>query len=344
MTVDAETIGSMMSLQGVLDATLSAVLPRGTRAALINFPNHHNVGDPALYLGGLRALARIGVRLTYRCHHRTYDRAALEHELSNGTAVILISGGGSLGDQYPPQQTREQVLMDFPDVPTIQLPQSMWFEDPVNLDRFAGIVARHRRLTLLWRDQRSLETATQAFDAFSTLCPDLVFGLGELVRPCDPVQDVVWLRRDDRESSSGGRTGGGEDASHRGIEPIDWFDWSPEEALGDADGIALAYRSGDLIDRTIADPASWPELALTIAPLVRRRLHFGMRVLARGRTVVSDRLHAVLLAYLMGIPAIAVDNRTGKVSGFMDTWLSDDPGIEMAATHGEALDRALTLG
>jgi exopolysaccharide biosynthesis predicted pyruvyltransferase EpsI len=277
------------------------------------------------------------VRLTYRCHHRTYDRTALAKVLATGTDVILISGGGSLGDQYPPQGTREKVLTDFPDVPTIQLPQSMWFDDPANLDRFAGVVARHRNVTFLWRDQRSLDRSTTAFGAKSFLCPDLVFGLGKLSRPCEPTQDVLWLKRDDGESAGGART------PHRGIEPVDWFDWSPEEALGDAEGIRLGYRLGELMERTLADSSAWGGLASAIPPVIRRRLHFGMRVLSRGRVVVSDRLHAVLLAYLMGIPAIAVDTRTGKLSSFIDTWLRGEPGIAIASTHEQALDRALLL-
>jgi exopolysaccharide biosynthesis predicted pyruvyltransferase EpsI len=326
------------ALQETLDRIRAGLLPCGTRAALVNYPNHHNAGDPALYLGGLRSLARAGVRLTYRCHHRSYDRSALARELDHGTEVILISGGGTLGDRYPPQQTREQVLSDFPDVPTIQLPQSMWFDDEANLLRFARLVEAHRNLTLLWRDRASLDRAAGVFGgARSILCPDLVFGLGELSRPCDPTREVVWLKRDDGESAGGRRT------PYRGIEPVDWFDWSPEAALGDGASIGLAYRSGNLIDRVIAGTAAWPELAGTIAPLMRRRLHFGMRVLSGGRVAVSDRLHGVLLAYLMGIPAIAVDTRNGKVSSFLETWLRDHSAVALAPTHESALDRALEL-
>jgi L-lactate dehydrogenase complex protein LldG len=137
-----------LRLQSELDRTLGALLPRGTRAALINYPNHHNVGDPALYLGTLRTLDRLGVRVTYRCEHRTYSRDSLRAELKRGTDVILINGGGNLGDQYPQQEGRERVLADFPNVPTIQLPQSIWFERDENRERFAAEMAEAVQATV----------------------------------------------------------------------------------------------------------------------------------------------------------------------------------------------------
>src|SRR5688500_5440168 len=65
-----ESTGALaLRLRDRLDSTLAPILPRGTRAALINYPNHHNVGDPAIYLGTLRTLRRLGVHVTYRCEH-----------------------------------------------------------------------------------------------------------------------------------------------------------------------------------------------------------------------------------------------------------------------------------
>jgi exopolysaccharide biosynthesis predicted pyruvyltransferase EpsI len=187
----------IIDLQRRLDETVAALLPPGTKAALVNYPNHHNVGDPALYLGTLATLRRNRIRVTYRCEHRTYSRRSLAQELRRGTSVILINGGGNLGDQYPQQHTRAQVLADFPGVPTIQLAQSLWFEDEANLESFAELVARHGNLTMLMRDRASYERAARTFDAEVMLCPDMACGLGPLPRPGPPSQDIVWLRRTD---------------------------------------------------------------------------------------------------------------------------------------------------
>ncbi|MGZ8769320.1 MAG: polysaccharide pyruvyl transferase family protein [Aeromicrobium sp.] len=328
-----------LELELTLERILGRLLPRGTRAALINYPNHHNVGDPALYLGTIRVLRRLGVQMTYRCQHRTYSRDSLARELSRGTNVILINGGGNLGDQYPQQQARERVLADFPDVPTIQLPQSIWFANHVNLGNFATVVSRHQNLTLLLRDQASYEAARRYFDAPSTLCPDLAFGLGPLPRPLLASQDVVWLRRNDRESAD-------PEAPRRtldGVESIDWLDASPEEAVGGGFGVWLLHINRRLTENVGRVPSLWHPLARTFDPLAGRRLAYGCRLLARGRTVVTDRLHGVVLALLMGIPVVAVDNRKHKVGNFVATWLRDTPDVQLASSHDEALCMARDL-
>ncbi|MEB3350653.1 MAG: polysaccharide pyruvyl transferase family protein [Cyanobacteriota bacterium] len=49
-------------------------------------------------------------------------------------------------------------------------------------------------------------------------------------------------------------------------------------------------------------------------------LHLGVNQLAGRQLVITDRLHAVILASLLGIPSLALDNRTGKVHSFLRTW------------------------
>ncbi len=327
-------------LRQELERSLAELLPPGTRAALVNYPNHNNVGDPALYVGTGRVLRTIGVRITYRCELRTYSRQTLRRELDRGTDVILINGGGNLGDQYPQQELRERVLLDFPSTRTIQLPQSIWFQAPDRLASFAKIVANHRDFTLFLRDRESVKLATGHFSAPLRLAPDLAFGLDAMDRPHSASTDIVWLRRIDRESR-GTPPIGNEDA-----EPVDWIAASPDEAIGDTAGKWLLRTNQWLSRQVTSHPWLWRPLASTYDPLAARRLSFGCRVLARGRVVVTDRLHGVILSLLMGIPVVAVDNSTGKVASFIDTWLADAPNVCVAADHqaGLALARSWIRG
>ena len=109
--------------------------PGGTRVALVNFPNHANAGDSAIWLGALASLRRMQVHVAYRASWATYEPTALRRALGDG--VVLLQGGGNFGDLYPANQqaTRERVLADLADVRTIQLPQSLHFDDPANLER-----------------------------------------------------------------------------------------------------------------------------------------------------------------------------------------------------------------
>ena len=61
--------------------------------------------------------------------------------------------------------------------------------------------------------------------------------------------------------------------------------------------------------------------------------------LAGRELVISDRLHAVILASLLEMPALALDNGTGKVHAFLDTWSSGMP-LARAVTP-EALPQQL---
>jgi pyruvyl transferase EpsO len=66
------------------------------------------------------------------------------------------------------------------------------------------------------------------------------------------------------------------------------------------------------------------------------RVRRGLNLLSEGEVVVSDRLHGVILGLLAGIPVVAIDNRIGKLSAFIRTWLLDCSGVVLAADLDEA--------
>ena len=75
----------------------------------------------------------------------------------------------------------------------------------------------------------------------------------------------------------------------------------------------------------------------TYTPLARQRLGRGLAELAEGKIVISDRLHGHILATLMQIPNILIDNSYGKLSSFYDTWMRDVTGVRFAVSSREAL-------
>lgn len=54
--------------------------------------------------------------------------------------------------------------------------------------------------------------------------------------------------------------------------------------------------------------------------LARKRLNRGLNQLSKADYVETDRLHGHILCFLMGKPHLALDNETGKVSEFRETW------------------------
>jgi len=331
------------ALSAEIDAVLGALLEPGERVALVNFPNHANAGDPALWLGERAALARIGARVVYQASWGSYSRTDLARALAGG-GTILLHGGGNFGDLYPHNQatTRERVLADFPDRRTIQLPQSIWFRDAANRDRLRRLCERHRDFTLLVRERQSLELARTHFAVPSHLCPDMAFALGTRRRARTPRVGVLWLARTDVES-----LGYAPPHAVPDVETLDWLG-----AVSDEPAWPWPDRLVVEVNRRLHAPGTraslrsalgWRPLAATFAPLARRWVERGCAILARGHVVVTDRLHGHILALLQGIPHVVVDNSYGKLRSTWDTWTHRSATARWAGTPDAALAMARTL-
>jgi pyruvyl transferase EpsO len=330
-------------LRGTVDDELRAVLRGARRVALVNFPNHGNPGDPAIWLGTRAALRRLGVRVGYRCAWDTYSADALRRAVPDGP--VLINGGGNFGDLYAGQQgLREHLLTTLRDRALVQLPQSIHFRDPANLDRVRRLVAAHGNVTLLVRERRSALLAGREFDAPVRLVPDMAFGLEPLPRPGPPVHDVTWLHRvpgDPEHVDHGGPPGG---VPSRVVE---WLHELPDEPAW-RPGHRVARRANAVLRaRARRDPRwarhAWRPLAATFDPLSRGWVRRGLHVLGSGRVLVTDKLHGHVLALLAGVPHVVLDNGYGKVSGVHEAWTHDSALATWAHTGDEARALALTL-
>lgn len=317
---------------------LEPLAQRYSQCALVDFPNHSNVGDNAIWLGEIAWLAAAGIQVQYRCELKSYNRAALAQSLGRD-GVIFIHGGGNLGDLWPRhQRLRETVIRDFPDRPIVQLPQTLHFQTRESLARTRAVFDAHPDLTLLVRDEASLDLVGNEFRAPGLLCPDMAFYLGALPRPRSPRRDIFWLRRADREAS-----GATEAPSAPGLAVADWLD----------DRRSLPDRARRVLRRR---PVRWlsrsPQARRTIARLIdasydwqaQRRVAFGCRLLATGSVVVTDRLHAHILSLLLGIPHVILDNNYGKLRRFCETWNTlSSPLVRWANAPAEALASARAL-
>ena len=58
---------------------------------------------------------------------------------------------------------------------------------------------------------------------------------------------------------------------------------------------------------------------------------------------MTDKLHGHLLAALLGIPHVVLDNSYGKVSGTLEAWTAGLPGVHRADGPGEAMAAARDL-
>ena len=319
-----------------LRETLDAEIPAGARVALLDYPNHENVGDSAIWLGEMTYLAERGARVVYHCDLRSYDRRHLPD-----VDVVLLHGGGNLGDVWlPHQRFREQVLDDFRDRPVLQLPQTIHFGDPANLEQTKRAFARHPRFTLMVRDARSLAFAHEQFDCSVVLCPDSAFALGALVRPAAAQVPILWLGRTDHEAGAHAAEPRDAGADVRRADWIGRANAGPLDLLARAGGELAA----GLIGRLSSPPARASQLLWADwGWLARRRVASGSALLSRGSVVVTDRLHAHIICLLLGLPHVALDNSYGKLSSFTSTWETLGADARWAESASDALALAREL-
>ena len=128
----------------------------GARVALIDYPNHTNVGDSAIWLGEIETLRLLGADVAYECEAHGHDARAVRRAIGpDGT--VLLHGGGTFGDEWPEyQRLREGVIDAHHDHPVVVLPQTLRFNREENRARAAAALAAHPRLTILCRDARRL--------------------------------------------------------------------------------------------------------------------------------------------------------------------------------------------
>jgi len=290
--------------RALLTALYRTHVALGSCYALVDFPNHANVGDSAIWLGELAMLRQVTARdPCYVSTWHDFDLDAFRDACPDG--VLFLHGGGNLGDIWPHHQRfREDILACVRDRAVVQLPQSIHFRVLSEVDRFAALVADHPDFALYVRDSRSLDFARQHLACPSHLAPDSAYALGEQSRETAQCDVLMLMRTDDERQ-------GHAIPSADPATVVDWLEDDADLPVG-VDATAREAQAVARVDR-------------------------GLRLLARGRVVVTDRLHGHILADLLGIPHVVLDNDYGKIAAYLDAWPAPDAIVTRASTIEHAM-------
>jgi pyruvyl transferase EpsO len=327
------TAYSLDDLRDIARESLTQALDGHNKVGLVNFPNHGNPGDPAIWMGSKRLLKDLGVRVRYESAWWNFDpkraRAAL------GNAPVLINGGGNFGDLYLGQhETRLRVLATMRHNPVVQLPQSMFFKHPAQQERAATAIAEHGGVTLMAREQLTVQRMRDAFGVEPLHSPDHALGNPSRSRTTEPTTDLVWIIRKETDPEFNPVAA---PPANAGIVPFEWMDGIfADQATWDAAGLRALRANTWLRARQGLAERQWRPVSWTFDPLAKRWVDYGFSVLSSARVVVTDKLHGHILAALAGIPHVVLDNSYGKVSGTLDAWTQNLPGVYRAANGQEA--------
>jgi len=289
-----------------------ANLCKNKKVAYIDLPLHYNVGDHLIYAGTEQFIKNHNLTVLYRAFDYNVDSKKVAK-----CDVILFHGGGNFGDMYPRhQKLRESIIEEFPDKRIIVLPQTIHFTTEAARTKSANVFKKHNDVHMFLRDQRSVEIAAD-FSEHLSLMPDMAHSLHPLIDKSE-VENVdvsppkiLNLRRIDVEKVS--------DKIDIDKQSFDWVDiLKPSEHtyLKYAKKIQhLNFLTGKLVN-------SWSKIS---KHLVFRSVNF----FNSHNTVYTDRLHGLILSYLLGKNIKLLDNSYGKNVNYYNQWINDENLVEV---------------
>jgi exopolysaccharide biosynthesis predicted pyruvyltransferase EpsI len=317
-------------LSADIDRILDPLVTGDEPFSLLDFPDHANVGDSAIWLGNLAYFDKRGLAPSFVCRMPFIDAEQIRQR-----PTIFLHGGGNFGDvwsnDYWPncQAFREAVIERFPEHRIVQLPQSIHYQHASSIERTARIIAGHRRFTLLVRDVESLEFAKRHFECETFLCPDMAFALGPMKRPHPSASGTLFLLRTDLERARNPAA-----LSTRLPPNSTVTDWISESRSTKWVALVEALLMGGA--RSLSEPRH--ELKERYyRQKARLRVARGARLLSRHQAVVSDRLHVHIICTLLGIDHVMLDNNYGKIGRFMDAFSTRWSGARRATSIETAL-------
>ncbi|SDT33868.1 polysaccharide pyruvyl transferase family protein [Microterricola viridarii] len=314
-------------LHGLRDATeqtLRRAIGNAVDVALLDAPNQTNVGDSLIWAGEMAYLRRMGFRLRYVADMRTYDPAELRRAMPSG--VVLLHGGGNFGDLWLGHQNhRERIAKDLPDYRLVQLPQSIYFGSPERAVQADAIIGAHPDFHLLLRDSLSIERASNLLPSLTPIfCHDMALGYEPPATTRTPSRpSLLIIARQDKEAMSGLHEVGDDWIPRLSVTSTDWHSkgwlairWQIARRAMKLQHRLVRYRRRLKFVPTLPQ---WFVQSL-IASLNDINIAGALRLYSSAQVVVVDRLHAHVLAVLLGMNHVALDNNYRKIGAVFEDY------------------------
>jgi exopolysaccharide biosynthesis predicted pyruvyltransferase EpsI len=334
-----ERVEALNTLADRIDAELRPLVA-GRNVALLDYPNHSNCGDSAIWMGELHALRRVGANIVYRCETATYRREHLQ-ALPEDT-VFLLHGGGNFGEAHWKRhhEMRIKVLQDFPSRAVVQMPQSVRFSSLEVAKQFGDVAHRHGNFTLFVREQQSFDYANGVLASDVRLIPDMAFAIPPRDDTTVARTSALAVARDDSEATMS--LAG---VAERFAIPV--TDWAPEDRIRQQSFGGVSTRllrkvmwrtSGNMATSSFVQGVQGKLLDRFANDEVERA--YGI---IGDSVLVTDRLHGHVMATIIGAPSVAFDTGYGKISGIHRLWMHDIPGAHLTDSAEEACQLAIDI-
>ncbi len=298
---------------------------------LLDVPNHRNTGDNLIWEGELEFLKSLPYNKLYGANHSCYDRNKVPSD-----SIILLHGGGNFGDLYRSSQNLKlQVVEEFKNQRIIIFPQTVFYKNEDNFKNDMKFFSSHKDLYLCVRDTVSYEMLRPYFkDTNLLLLPDMAFCLNLYNEIHKRVNDrILYLKRTDAELNN-------DDQintlllKYKGkkIDVSDWTSYSNNKFINRfilyKDEFFVRLSRFLLKIKALAWLAD-SEFGMNSKLSRKKHINNGIQFINRYDTVITTRLHGLILSLLLDKEIVLLDNSYGKNSNYYKTWLTGFDNITL---------------
>lgn len=295
-----------------------------SNCVLLNTPDHINIGDQLIWKGEMDFLDSLNIEPSYITSHFNFDW----REFSKDTQ-ILLHGGGNFGDIWEGHnEFRIKVVERYSNNAILVFPQSVEYNDEKLIEQDAKRYAVHKNVTICARDQFSYNLLSKYYKNNILLVPDMAFCMDLKKAKGGFKKRNLLLKRVDREISTGFDYN-----TYSNFELKDWPSF-------DNTMFNFTHRVWEKVNRMFAkNLLSGRTMDTTFGLGVLRDKEWliekGVDFISSYDLVVSTRLHGHILALILGVPTIMIDNSYGKNNRFYETWLKNIPESQLVTNPSE---------
>jgi pyruvyl transferase EpsO len=292
--------------------TIFPLIPRNKNFTAVDFPLSWDLGYQQIWMGQERLWHIYGqfpLRMTAMGQR---DIPSVQDNLKDG--AIFLPGGSNFGDlNQDAMNYKLSVLKSYPENPIVSLPQTMYYASTDHTEKHKTEINAHTKLTLLWRDQESLQLAKEYYPSAQSLyCPDMAYMLGPALPNSLPQIDVIFIVRLDAEKTTDGADIANakkavEDAGYT-VEVWD-FPTKGYPMYQDSVTKEVVYDYRKILPGRL-EPKSEPNNEL----YSELRVQIGINLLSRGKIIITDRLHALIMAQMIDRTVFYFDNKFKKLT------------------------------
>lgn len=272
--------------------------------------DHQNVGDTLIMKGEFDFLSTIK---TAKCkEYTTMWSFEKRRPVIPKEDLLIMRGSGSFGDIWPTAPNFWKFVMEnYPENPILFMPQTIHFKEKTKLIEMAHQINNHKKVVLCLRDKESYDIAKTHFRCDIFLVPDMAFymNVNNKKNSYSAASKTLIVKREDKECRNSNLISTFSNKDYTSIS-----DWPTFKTFGITERVKqrlYAKNHFKLYDEFVKVVYS--------SYIVKQGLNF-INPFAK---VYATRMHAGILAMMLGKEVVFVDNNYGKLRKVYETWLND---------------------